>query len=140
MSDKEACSGSELRSVIKFLVAKGSKAVEIHRRTSTVLGATCFIKNKRKKDIKNQSCKSGRAFQVGFGPGLGLKLTKISGLIRAWDVLFVLGVQKNNQNILAILLNFLDLTRLSGFFGHDLGFKLIFGFGPGLVLWYRVRA
>ena len=30
-----------------------------------------------------QSCKSGRAFRIGFGPGLGLKLTKISGLIRA---------------------------------------------------------
>ena len=78
-----------------------------------------------------QSCKSGRAFRVGFGPGLGLKLTKISGLIRAWDVLFVLGVQKNNQNNLAISLNFLDLTQFSVFFRHDLGFKLIFGFGPG---------
>ena len=31
------------------------------------------------------------------------------------------------------MLNFLDLTQLSGFFGHDLGFKLIFGFGPELV-------
>ena len=32
-----------------------------------------------------QSCKSGRAFRVGFefGPGSGLKLTKHSGLIRA---------------------------------------------------------
>ena len=30
-----------------------------------------------------QSCKSGRAFRFGFGPGSGLKLTKISGLIRA---------------------------------------------------------
>ena len=38
-----------------------------------------------------QSCKSGRAFQIrfGFGLGSGLKLTKISGLNRAWDVLFV---------------------------------------------------
>ena len=46
--------------------------------------------------LPRQSCKSGRAFRVGFGfgPGSGLKLTKISGLIRAWDVLFVLGVQK----------------------------------------------
>ena len=31
----------------------------------------------------DQSCKSGRAFPVGFGPGSGLKLTKISVLIRA---------------------------------------------------------
>ena len=53
-----------------------------------------------------QSCKSGRA----FGSGSGLKLSKISGLIRAWDVLFVLGVQKYNQNYLATLLNSLDLT------------------------------
>ena len=57
-----------------------------------------------------QSCKSGRAFRVGFGPGSGLKLTKISGLIRAWDVLFVLGAQKYNQSNLATLLNFSDLT------------------------------
>ena len=30
-----------------------------------------------------------------------------------------------------MLLNSSDLTKLSGFFGHDLGFKLVFGFGPG---------
>ena len=42
--------------------------------------------------------------------GSGLKLTKISGLIRAWDVLFVLGAQKYNKNNLATLLNFSDLT------------------------------
>ena len=44
MSDKEACSRIEQRSVIKFLVAKGCKAVEIHRRMSTVYVncATCF--------------------------------------------------------------------------------------------------
>ena len=60
----------------------------------------------------SQSCKSGRVFRVGFGfgPGSGLKLTKISGLIRAWDVLFVLSAQKYNQNNLATLLNFSDLT------------------------------
>ena len=46
----------------------------------------------------------------GSGSGSGLKLTKISGLIRAWDVLFVLGAQKYNQNNLAKLLNFSDLT------------------------------
>ena len=46
----------------------------------------------------DQSCQSGRAFRVGFGPGLGLKLTKISGLIRAWEVHFALRAQKYNQN------------------------------------------
>ena len=67
MSDKEACSWYEQRSVIKFLVAEGCKAVEIYRRMSTVYGSTCFLKNehkektqgtnikkKRKKDIKNK--------------------------------------------------------------------------------------
>ena len=41
-----------------------------------------------------QSYKLGRAFWVGieFGPGLVLKLTRILVLIRAQDVLFVLGV------------------------------------------------
>ena len=58
----------------------------------------------------SQSCKSGRVFRVGFGPGSGLKLTTISGLIRAWDVLFVLSAQKYNQNNLATLLDFSDLT------------------------------
>ena len=42
-----------------------------------------------------------------FGSGSGLKLTKLSGLNRAWDVLFVSGAQKYNQNNLAKLLNFL---------------------------------
>ena len=51
-------------------------------------------------------CKSGGTLRVGFGP----KIDKISGLIRAWDVVFVLGAQKYNQNNLATLLNFLDLT------------------------------
>ena len=53
-----------------------------------------------------RSCKSGRAFRVGFGP----KVDKNLGLTRAWDVLFVLGVQKYNKNNLETLLNFLDLT------------------------------
>ena len=61
-------------------------------------------------ELAGQSCKSGRAFRVGFGPGSGPKLTKTSGLIRAWDVLFVLSAQKYNQNNLATLLNFSDLT------------------------------
>ena len=45
-----------------------------------------------------------------FGSGSGQKLTKISGLIRAREVFFVLGAQKYNQNNLATLLNFSDLT------------------------------
>ena len=45
-----------------------------------------------------------------FGSGSGLKLTKILGLIRAWDVLFIFGAQKYNQNNLATLLNFSNLT------------------------------
>ena len=36
MLDDEACSKIEKRSVIKFLVAEGCKAVEIHRRMSIV--------------------------------------------------------------------------------------------------------
>ena len=75
-----------------------------------------------------------------FGSGSGLKLTKISGLFRAWDVLFVLGAQKYNQINLATLMNFPDLTKLAGFFGHDLGFKLVFGFRPGSGLYFRIRA
>ena len=42
MADKKACSRTEQRSVIKFFVAEGCKAVEIHRRMSTAYGATCF--------------------------------------------------------------------------------------------------
>ena len=53
-------------------------------------------------------------------------------------MLFVLGAQKYNQNNLAALLNFSDLTFV--FFGHDLGFELVFRFGPGLGLYFRVRA
>ena len=46
-----------------------------------------------------------------FGPGSGLKLTKISGLIRAEEVLFVFGAQKYNQNnSSATLQNFSELT------------------------------
>ena len=54
----------------------------------------------------HQSYKSGRAFRVWFGP----KVDKISGLIRAWDVLLVLDAQTYHQNNLATLLNFSDLT------------------------------
>ena len=57
-----------------------------------------------------QSCKSSRAFRVGFGPGSGLKLTKILDLNRAWDELFVLGAQIYNQDNLTTLLNFSSLT------------------------------
>ena len=59
-----------------------------------------FLDFKQKRTLC-QSCKSGRAFRVGFGPGSGLKLIKILGLNRAWDVLFVLGAQKYHQNELA---------------------------------------
>ena len=38
------------------------------------------------------------------------------------------------------MLNFSYLTLHLGFFGRDLGFKLVFGFGPGLGLNFRVRA
>ena len=58
-------------------------------------------------------------------------------------MLFVLGIQKYNQNNSVTLLNFSDLTQLSGFFGQDLGFKLVFGFGlifSGSGLYFRVRA
>ena len=54
----------------------------------------------------HQSYKSSRAFHVEFGP----KVDKISGLIRAWDMLLVLGTQKYNQNNWATSLNFSDLT------------------------------
>ena len=58
-----------------------------------------------KRGVAVQSCKSGRAFRVGFG----LKVDKILGIIRARDGLFVLGAQKYNQNNLATLLNFSHL-------------------------------
>ena len=45
----ETCFRIEQPSVIKFLVAEGCKAVEIHRRMSTVYGSICFIKNKHKE-------------------------------------------------------------------------------------------
>ena len=37
MSDKEACSRIEQWLVIKFVVVEGCKAVEIHKRMSTVV-------------------------------------------------------------------------------------------------------
>ena len=47
-----------------------------------------------------------RVFRVGFQirAGFGSKIDKTSGIIRAWDVLFVLGAQNYNQNNLATLL------------------------------------
>ena len=74
-----------------------------------------------------------------FGSGSGLKLTKISGLIGAWDVLFVSKAQKSNQNNLATLLDFWDLTWFRVFwawFGVYISFRVrayVFGFGPELV-------
>ena len=58
MSDKETCSRIEQQSVIKFLVAEGCKAVEIHRRMSTLYGATCFIKRKHKEQTQGTSIKN----------------------------------------------------------------------------------
>ena len=55
-------------------------------------------------------------------------------------MLFVLGALKYYQNNLAALLNFLVLTCLLRFFGHDLGFKLVFGFGLIFSGSGRVRA
>ena len=52
----------------------------------------------------------------------------------------VLGAQKYNQNNLATLPMFSGLSYLSGFFGHDLGFKLVFGFAPGSGLYFWVWA
>ena len=70
---------------------------------------------------------AGVVSQAGlFGSGSGQKLTKILGLFRARDVIFVLGAQKHIKIIWQhsqIFLNF----RV--FFGHNLGFKLIFGLG-----------
>ena len=48
------------QSVIKFLVAEGCKAAKIHRRMSTVYGATCFIKNKHKKQTQGTNIKNER--------------------------------------------------------------------------------
>ena len=47
----------------------------------------------------HRSYKSSQAFRVAFAP----QVDKIVGLIRAWDVLFVLGAQKYDQNNLATL-------------------------------------
>ena len=60
MSDKETCSRIELQSVFKFLVAEGCKAAQIHRRMTTVNGATCFIKNKHKKQTQETNIKNKR--------------------------------------------------------------------------------
>ena len=70
----------------------------------------CRRQSNRSEGAQAQSCKSGRVFGVEFGLGSALKLTKISSLIRAWDVLFVVSAQKYNQNNLATLLSFADLT------------------------------
>ena len=80
--------------------------------------------------IMVQSCKSGRAFRVGFGP-------KVDKNFGPETCFFVLGAHKYNESNLATSLNFSDLTQFLDFFGHDLGFKLIFGSGSGL--YFRVR-
>ena len=84
-----------------------------------------------------QSCKLGRAFRVGLGPKVDKNLGLNSGLRRA----FVLGAQKYNQNnLIDSIAKFFKPNLTFVFFGHDLGFKLVFGFGPGLGLNCRVRA
>ena len=54
----------EQQSVIKFLVAEGCKAAEIHRRMSTVYGATCFINNKHKKQTQGTDIKNKRKTDI----------------------------------------------------------------------------
>ena len=54
----------------------------------------------------SQSCKTGRAFRVGFGPKVGKNFGHNSGLKRT----FCLRCTNLNQNNLATLLNFSDLT------------------------------
>ena len=70
-----------------------------------------------------QSCKSGS----------GLKLKKISGLIRAWNVLFVVVAQKYNQTNFAKLLNFSDLTFGLFRIWFELQNSFRAGFGPELI-------
>ena len=93
-----------------------------------------FVRKRNLAQWLKQSCKSGRAFRVGFGPGSDVKLTKFSGLIRAWDVRFILGEQKYNQNNLTTLLNFSNPTSLLFFFrawfGLQISFRVRAGFGP----------
>ena len=81
------------------------------------------------KSAADQSCKSAPAFPVGFGPKVDKNFGPNSCLRRA----FFLGAQKYNQINLAKLLRFSYRTQHLDFFGHDLGFKLVFGFGPEIV-------
>ena len=76
---------------------------------------------------ESQSCMSAWAFRAGFGA----KVDKISGLIRAWEVLFVLGAQKYNQNNLEITLTFFRpnlWTSVTGLRWNS-HFQSVFGFG-----------
>ena len=75
MTNQEACSRIEQRSVIKFLVAEGCKPVEIHRRMSTVCSATCFSRNnvykwaklfKEGRSSVEDGDRSGRPTEVRF--------------------------------------------------------------------------
>ena len=66
---------------------------------------------RRERSSSSTSVRPGVVSRAGlFGSGAGLKLTKVSGLILAREVLFVLGAQKYNQNKLARLLNFSNRT------------------------------
>ena len=78
----------------------------------------------------------GRAFRVRFsrvraGFGFGPKVDNISALIRALDVLFVLGLQKQSKYLRNIAKFYRPNLTFCFFFGYNLGYKLVFGFGPG---------
>ena len=60
-----------------------------------------------KLDTVLQSCKLGRAFRVGFRPRVDKNFGLYSGLRRTFCLI---GAQKYNQNNMATLLNFSDLT------------------------------
>ena len=58
------------------------------------------------QSLWDRSCKSGRAFRVGFGPKVDKNFGLNSGLRRA----FCLRCSTYDQNNLTALLNFSDLT------------------------------
>ena len=102
---------------IKWRPKKKKKKKGLHRNLGLYSAGICRIYScwlALDRFIIQRSNLDGRTRVVSraglFGSGSGLNFTKISGLIRTWDVLFVLGAQKHNQNNLAKLLNFSDLT------------------------------
>ena len=79
-----------------------------------------FMMRAVKTKESDQSWKSGRTFRVGFM----LKVDKILGSFVAWDVLI---------KILGNFAKFFRPKLTFVFFGHGLGFILVFGFGPELI-------